>query len=324
MGKKLIVVDRKGKGDYYYIQDALDAVRKDNTGIMILVKEGVYYEKIIVDKPHITLVGELGKNVTLVYDDHLTEAEDATNRLSATTATIRISATDFSAENIIFANSASGAENVEQAVTMYIEADRAQFHHCGFLGRRDTLVTAPTPLHIIDKENEGRPVHLSRQYFRCCYFEGDSNFLAGSSTAIFEYCKIHSLNHLGTGYITTASTPMGHYFGYVFKNCLLTGDAPKHSTYLGRPWKNCPKVAFIQCTLGEHIHPQGWEDASMCCDFVESGNVGAGADLLARSPWSRTLTTEEASRYTLEYIFTDASWCIGTVEYQNKKGSLAS
>lgn len=55
-----ITVDRSGKGHFQKIQDAIDAVPSNNSeNVFVLIKPGVYEEKIVVpvDKPFITLSG---------------------------------------------------------------------------------------------------------------------------------------------------------------------------------------------------------------------------------------------------------------------------
>ncbi|KAK6235392.1 hypothetical protein SCA6_010729 [Theobroma cacao] len=60
----LIRVDPSGKGDYRKIQDAIDAVPSNNKEVVfILVKPGIYKEKIVVlaDKLFITISGSKAK-----------------------------------------------------------------------------------------------------------------------------------------------------------------------------------------------------------------------------------------------------------------------
>jgi len=235
MGKKLIVVDQNGQGDYFYIQDAIDAVSPDNLGVMIVVKEGCYYEKLIINKPNVTLVGEPEKMVSIVFDDH--KAGDS----GQSTATVWVAAPDFSAENLIFINSAMHEPDVSQATALYINGDRAQFHHCGFLGGEDVVVMAPLPLQVVDKDLGDMPLTLSRLYFKCCYFEGAMNILLNSTTALFEYCKIQRLP-LGK----TETIPNSN-FGYVFKKCLFTGVIDEESPV------DPEQMVFIECFLGNQL-----------------------------------------------------------------------
>ena len=92
------------------------------------------------------------------------------------------------------------------------------FVGCRFLGNQDTIYTG----------SEG-----SRLLFTNCYIEGTTDFIFGPSTALFEYCELHSKRD---SYITAASTPKEVEFGYVFKNCKLTAAPGIKKVYLGRPW----------------------------------------------------------------------------------------
>mgnify|MGYP000559130924 CR=1 FL=1 len=87
------------------------------------------------------------------------------------------------------------------------------FVNCRFLGNQDTIYTG----------TEG-----ARLLFTNCYIEGTTDFIFGPSTALFEYCELHSKRD---SYITAASTPQSEEFGYVFKNCKLTA-APGVKKYI--------------------------------------------------------------------------------------------
>lgn len=71
----LIKVDQSGNGDYKTIQEAIDAVPSKNTQhVFILVKPGVYREKVVVpsDKPFITISGRKNtvKNTIITGNDY--------------------------------------------------------------------------------------------------------------------------------------------------------------------------------------------------------------------------------------------------------------
>lgn len=69
----LKVVDQSGYGDYRRIQDAIDSVSSGNTeNVLILVRQGVYREKVIVpsDKPSIILSGIKAEKTVISWNDH--------------------------------------------------------------------------------------------------------------------------------------------------------------------------------------------------------------------------------------------------------------
>src|SRR5690606_40242458 len=69
--------------------------------------------------------------------------------------------------------------------------------------------------------------------------------------SVFDQCIIHSLRK---GYITAASTPMENDFGFVFKNCKLTGAKEATEVYLGRPWRPYAHTAFINTWMRSEEH----------------------------------------------------------------------
>ena len=147
----------------------------------------------------------------------------------------------------------------------------------------------------------------AKQYFRNCYIEGTTDFIFGGATALFENCVIHSIK---SSYVTAASTPEGVAYGFVFKNCKLTAEPAAEAVYLGRPWRIYAKTVFIDCELGKHIKPEGWEnwskpDAEKKAFYAEYNNSGEGFQPKKRVSWSHQLTKTEAEQYSIENILKD-------------------
>lgn len=288
------VVAKDGSGDFKTVQEAIMAVpdfRKNKTTIYI--KNGVYKEKIILpaSKANVHLKGEDVLKTVLTHDDHATKENIFGEEMGTTGSTsFYVFGDDFKAENITFENSAGP---VGQAVAVRVDGDRVMFDNCRFLGFQDTLYP------------HGKN---SRQYYKNCYIEGTTDFIFGWSTAVFEDCEIFSKE--GGHYITAASTEENTPYGFVFKNCRLTGNAPENSYYLGRPWRPYAKTVFIDCYLENHIKPEGWHNwekphAEETTFYAEYGSKGPGANPAERVEWAHQLTKEEAAEYTLSNIFKD-------------------
>ena len=149
----------------------------------------------------------------------------------------------------------------------------------------------------------------TRLYFLNCYIEGTTDFIFGPSTAWFEGCLIKDKSN---SYVTAASTPKDQKYGYIFNNCKITADEGVSKCYLGRPWRQYAYTLFMNCEIGGHILPVGWNDwkkdhASI--RYMEYNNHGAGADTSQRADWSRQLTKKEAKQITLQTVFgDDISW----------------
>jgi pectinesterase len=228
-------------------------------------------------------IGESADRTIITFNDY--SGRGKTNTFTSYTA--KISGNRFVAENITFANSAGP---VGQALALYVEADKAVFRNCRFLGNQDTIFATG--------EN-------ARQLFTGCYIEGTTDFIFGPSTAVFQNCTIRCKSN---SYITAANTPQGKKFGFVFLDCKITADSSVTKLHLGRPWRAWAKTAFIRCELPKQIVPEGWNNWSnpeneKTAYYAEYKNSGQGAGTEKRVRWSRQLTDKEAQEYTMENIF---------------------
>lgn len=283
--KYVFTVAKDGSGDYKYIQDAIDAMRVFPLApITLYIKNGVYNEKIELPENNtdVNFIGESVEKTIIVFNDYSGRGKLTT----FTSFTAKISGNRFVAENITFSNTAGA---VGQAVALYVDADKAVFKNCRFLGNQDTIYTGG---------------ESSRQYFINCYIEGTTDFIFGPATALFENCTIRCKSN---SYITAASTTPGKLFGYVFMDCKVMVDSVVTKMMLGRPWRAHAKTVFIRCDLPAQIAPQGWDNWGNAENektvlYAEYKNTGAGANTSQRPKWIRLLNDAEAIKYTRENI----------------------
>lgn len=284
--KYIFTVAKDGSGDYKYIQDAIDAMRVYPLApITLYLKNGVYNEKIELpaNNTDVTFIGQNVDSTIIVFNDY-----SGRGRLTTFTSyTAKISGNRFRAENITFANNAG---HVGQAVALYVDADKAVFKNCKFLGDQDTIFSGG---------------ETSRQLFTNCYIEGTTDFIFGPATAVFQNCVIKGKTN---SYITAASTTPGKKYGYVFLDCKIIADASVTKLYLGRPWRAHAKTVFIRTEMPAVIAPEGWNNWSNAENektvfYAEYKNTGAGANTFKRASWSKQLTAKEAEEYTLDKIF---------------------
>lgn len=294
----------------------LDGVNFDATTVkQVYVAPGTYNEKISFTSKmtNVQLIAQSGQETKITYGDCSSKTGGTDS-----TATVTVKGDGFMAKNIIFENSydfINGTDANKQALAALIEADKAVFDNCVFLGYQDTL----------QAKNK-------RQYYNNCTIKGTTDFIFGkSSTALFEGCDIVTrftkAGQTNNGYITAHSgnekiavgTPCLNY-GYVFKNCNLTAETGVEAgtVSLGRPWRWGATVAFINCDMGAHISVAefgsgvkgrydsmsggGRTNLPSEAYFVEYGNTGAGA--LATATADFTLIEQSvADNYTIANIF---------------------
>jgi pectinesterase len=288
--KYIFTVAKDGTGDYKYIQDAIDAMRVYPLApITLYIKNGVYTEKIELpaNNTDVTFIGESVEKTIISFSDYSGRGKHTT----FTSYTAKISGNRFMAQNITFANTAG---TVGQALALYVDADKAVFKNCRFLGNQDTIFAAG--------EN-------ARQLFQDCYIEGTTDFIFGPSTAVFQNCTIRAKSN---SYITAASTTPGKKFGYVFLDCKIIADSGVTKLFLGRPWRAYARTVFVRCELPKQIAPEGWNNwgnpqNESTTFYAEYRNNGEGAALSKRAGWIKQLTDKEAKEYTLTNIFSNAN-----------------
>lgn len=276
---KTMVVAQDGTGNYKTVQEAFNAIPDNNQeNTSIYIKNGTYKEKLTLGpgKNLVTLKGEDKYKTILTFDDHtgkVTPGGDTIN--TNTSASFVVKANNFTAENITFQNDAGFTAG--QAVGLEVQGDKAFINNCRIIGNQDILFTSSAQ---------------SRQYYKNCYIEGTTDFIFGAATVWFEQCHIHSKKE---SHVTAASTPKDHPFGYIFNDCILTGDTTLHNVSLGRPWRPYSSVIYIHCYMGSHIKGEGWAnwnktDYYKTARYAEYENFGPGAGSTGRISWSKQLT----------------------------------
>lgn len=304
-----VTVAKDGSGNYTTVQAAINAAPTNSAvPYSIYIKNGWYNEKITIasNKTFIQLVGESVTGVVLYYNDWAGKPTACNTTLGTqNSAAFTINATDFSAVNITFANFFGNSANGGQAVAVLVNADRAAFANCRFLGNQDTLYI----------KGSGTPKH----YFRNCYIDGNVDFIFGSSVALFDSCVLYAKTRSATSqsYITAPNTPNGQTYGYVFRNALLPNNTGTTQYFLSRPWAS-PSVAdtrqktvFINSRMSSHIKPEGWSiwDANTNTANIYYGEFETKffndqiVDVSNRVAWSYQLNSTEAQSYTWANIF---------------------
>lgn len=295
-----MVVDDDGTGDYTSINEALSAVPNNSSDrTLIFIKNGTYNEKIwlTADKTNVSIIGENVNSVIIDWDDYQGKVVDGASISGADSYTFLVEGEDFYMENLTIKNSAG---KVGQAVAIRTIGDRTAFKNCQFLGNQDTYYA-----------------HKRRQYNYKCTVEGNTDFIYGDATTVFDSCEIRSVP--GGSYITapadakliTNFTTGDFYHGLLFRYCNVTAaeGVSDNSVYLGRPWQPRSSSVFIECVLGNHIKPQGWStwsgDNHLSSVFAEYQSMtpdGELVDVSQRASWSYQLEASKLNRYALKFF----------------------
>jgi pectin methylesterase-like acyl-CoA thioesterase len=312
------VVAKDGSGDYTSIQAAINATPVNQTApYKIYIKKGKYVEPVTIpgNKPFIQLVGESLAETIISYDNYSGKANPAGGTYGTSTCgTVIINANDVMLMNLSIENSTAYGKDANavvpapgdgpQAVAVYTTSDRVVFYNCRMNGGQDTYYGG---------NNKG-----TRCYFKNCYVDGNTDFLFGSSTIIFDTCIIYPRTRLDNqtgGYVTAVNTKPESGYGYVFRDCKITKNRGFTLYTLGRPWQNDAgtadaaksrnKVVFLNTLMGSTVRPEGWSawDAGTNTGFITYGEFnsknydGTPVNVSSRVAWSKQLTAADAVKY---------------------------
>jgi pectin methylesterase-like acyl-CoA thioesterase len=275
-----ITVAADGSGDYATIQAAIDSASDQNAKrVVIKLKKGTYRELVNVPKGKdmITIKGE-GKDVTTIEYSNC----DLLNPGSEKRSMMQVRAKDFILEDVTLHNLTPLGGS--QAETMVVKADRTILRNCAFYSYQDTLLIQ------------------GRVFVTNCLVEGSVDFIWGTGAVYFEKCEIRSN---APGYVVQArnnkETP-----GYIFVDCKLTAKPGVKDIWLARTaGVKYPdgQVAYINCAIGEHIRPAGWnvqqkevEGTTRFQEYKSMDAAGKPLDVSRRNPVSKQLTDEEAAK----------------------------
>ncbi len=245
-----IVVARDGSGQFQTVQAALQSIPKDNTERkVVLVRNGVYTEKLRVDAPYVTLRGEDRYGVRIAFN-----APNDAPKDDLGTAVLNISSTahDFVAENL----------------TIHNTYDVTGPHAFAVLGHADRTVLQDADLYSLGadtlslwrttktKEEAGRsegpgatPLTQEggRYYHTRLRVAGSVDFICPRGWCYMTESVVLSVNHFATAAIWHSATDPDHKF-------VLTKtqfDGPP-GFYLGRKHRDAA-FYLIDCTFSERL-----------------------------------------------------------------------
>ena len=285
---------------------------------IVFIRNGRYHEKLTVDRPRVTLLGESRDGTILSYDAAADTPQPGGGTYGTRGSfTLRIVAPDFLAQNLTIENSFDYPTNFAkpdsdatklrnpQAVALMTDlgSDRAMFINVRVTGYQDTLF-----------------LNSGRAYLYRCEISGHVDFIFGAGQAVFDDCDIISRDRgskTNNGYVTAPSTNVDQPYGFLFVHSRLKKESPQmapNTVALGRPWhpfanpKAVGSSVFVDTWMDDHIGAKGWERMSSMdstgtriwyepasARFFEYGSRGPGA---VSSPARRVLTADEAKRYT--------------------------
>lgn len=168
-----IIVSANGDGDYRTITEAIDALpKKDFQRLTILVKDGVYNERIRIEQDYITLSGE-SKDKTIIEYNQLKKDWDK-NKDHIGAALVNIHADDIVIENITIKNTYPKIGPTAYAI--YGTGTRTVIQNCNLIGNGANTVS------LTDYKN-------GMYYLNNCRIEGTVDFMRAMGWCYMDNCS---------------------------------------------------------------------------------------------------------------------------------------
>ena len=197
-GARPIVVDASGHGDFITVQDALNSLSVDSAGTRhILIRNGIYHEKIFIEKNNIVLEGE-DKEKTILTFSLARDAWRCDHKDDWGVATLNLRGSDLTLENLTICNS-YGFDNTAGSTTIACAADSLNHektvHREGHqMALRSFATTRLKVENCILKAYGGDTVSpwnvtAGLFYFKNCRMEGGVDFYCPRGWAYAEGCS---------------------------------------------------------------------------------------------------------------------------------------
>ena len=284
-----------------------DVINNAKSGDTIYIKKGIYKEKVVINKDNIKIIGENPDETIITNDDYFHKILDDGNEANTfRTYTCLVLGNNVSISNLTIQNTSLPSSKYGQAVALHVCGNNFNCEKVSLKSAQDTLFTGPLQEDLIKRYTgfllkEQLKPEFTTQIYKNCKIYGDTDFIFWSSQAFFFKCDIISI---GKGFLAAPAHSNEMKYGYLFYKCNLISSGDAKGTYFGRPWRDYGCAAFIDCKVGGHIDPRGfnkWDNTNRdkTARFYEySPNV----DISKREKWVNELTEIEAKNYLDNYL----------------------
>ncbi|MFL5738979.1 MAG: pectinesterase family protein [Flavisolibacter sp.] len=253
-GKKDIIVDINGHGDFVSIQQAINSLSDSSaTPRMIHIRPGTYHEKIFITKHNITLEGE-DRDRTVITQDIARDEWRCDHPDDWGVATLNLNGNDITIKNLTIAN--DYGFNHPEPRTVACAADTVTHqkiitnggHQMALRTMRTTRLKAINchfRAYAGDTVSPWNTVN-GMFYFKDCFMEGGVDFYCPRGWAWAENCRFYantgpaSIWHDGTG---------NPDFKTILKNCSFDGY---EGFKLGRYHREA-QFFLVDCRFSKHM-----------------------------------------------------------------------
>lgn len=243
--------------------------------------------------PNVSYIGQSSSGVTL-YNQPTSEGIGTTATIHLTSAANNVYMQDLTLSNNYPYDGSTG-----RAVALWDQGTKNIYKNVTLLSHQDTYYSGSN----------------IRSYFEGGSIHGTVDFLCGGGDVFFNETQLYLEDR--TGNVITASSTSTSY-GYVFSGCTIDGASSADGNfYLGRPWQNSPRVAYINTKMNILPAAIGWTTMGSTppTKFGEYNSTNSSGNPLNLSSRMTTytynavsttidpyLTSDQAAAYTIDNV----------------------
>lgn len=254
-----IIVDASGHGDFRTVQEALNSLPDEASGLprLIRIRKGIYKEKIFIEKSNIILEGE-DKEATILTFSLARDAWRCDHKDDWGVATLNLRGSDITLKNLTIRNS-YGFDNTAEHQTIDCNADSVT--HTKTIARqghqmalRSFQTTRLKVINCILKAYGGdtvSPWNVSAGmfYFKDCTMEGGVDFYCPRGWAWAEHCTFIADNGPACIWHDGSADPDSKT---ILKDCRFSGY---DGFRLGRYHRDA-QFYLLHCSFAENMADQ--------------------------------------------------------------------
>jgi pectinesterase len=225
-----ITVAADGSGDFKTVQTAVASLPKNNRERkLILIKDGVYHEKVRVDASFVTLRGQTRAGTRLEFAQLEDDFQKTNDSLGV--AVVNLNGNDLVLENLTAQNTAGVIGPHE--FTVFAKGDRTVLLNCDLLSAgADTVAMWP--------------VKSNRCYYSGCKFRGASDFVCPRGWCYATDCSFYSVKATAAVWHDGSKNKD---MKFVMRNCNFDGA---EGWYLGRHHLDA-QFYFLDCKFSKSM-----------------------------------------------------------------------
>ena len=295
---------------YPTIQKALAAIPNDNSNATLFIYPGVYsVTQILLTRPGTTtfrgysdLASSYERNVVTIQNHQGVNTQ--ANQSNSDSATLYSRSPLVNLYNINLVNTFGPTPNIASLAFASGNGGNTAFYSCQIRGNQDTLDVG-----------SGTNVFAAGTYV-----EGSVDFIwnAGSIYLLASDIAPNVEGSTITAMKATKRASGTLCGGAVFDQCSVQtapgANISDGTVFLGRPYNNFSRVAYVQSYLGGIVSPAGWKEwqpqdpRTNHVEYAEYKNFGVGAALDGRVAFSHEATDAEAVQFELGNFLESTDW----------------